>query len=195
MKRVRRLAQVCGVLSLVPLVSTDLPAQGLPVYGGSAGMPFSRACYPWMVMTGIRFRAGAVLNAVGLLCRPVPVNGTLGSEYSVETLVGGGGGTLQTRSCPDNMVVVGAEIEYGDLVSQLTLICRTWNAAKRGHGLPEEFAEPAGSFHPTKARNAERCPAPTPAKGIRGRSGCSGCSGTGPWDQIDAIGISCGKVT
>ncbi len=182
MKRLRRLVRVGGMLSLAPLLSTDLPPQLLPVYGGSGGAAFSRDCGSGKVMTGLRFRAGVVLDAVGLLCRPVLANGTLGSESTVGTLVGGGGGSSGTRSCAKDMVVVGALIEHGTYINILSLVCRTWKAAKRGHGLPEEFTAGAGFTIPTSTRNAERCEVPTqPSAGIRGRAG----------SLVDAIGFIC----
>jgi hypothetical protein len=102
-----------GVLALAPLRAPDLPAQYLPVLGGSGGTAFTRSCGADRVLTGVRFRSGLSLDAIGLLCRPVNADGSLGSESTVGTLAGGGGGTAGFASCRTGSVVGSAYIMYG----------------------------------------------------------------------------------
>src|SRR3954470_16189159 len=108
MNRSMLLALSWGTFSLAPLSATDLPTQKLPVYGGSGGTAFERSCGAGMVLTGFRYRSGFFVDALGLLCRPVNADGKLGSETTVGTLAGGGGGTSKSVSCPAGSVVASA---------------------------------------------------------------------------------------
>ena len=101
------LALSLGMLSAAPLASSRLPEQLLPVYGGSGGTAFSRSCGAGKVLTGLRSRGGVLLDAVGILCRPVLADGTLGSETVIGTLAGGGGGTSGVQSCDRGTVLSG----------------------------------------------------------------------------------------
>ena len=162
-----------------PGPSTDLPAQLLPVYGGSGGTAFSRDCGAGRVLTGLRYRSGQLLDAVGLLCRPVLSNGTLAPETTVGTLAGGGGGSSNTVSCPTGKVMVGARIYFGSWVNGVELECPNWNAATRTR---------SGSITSLNAANtmghgeSEYCESSAqPAHAIRGRSG----------GFVDALGMIC----
>ena len=173
-----------SALSISPTRSTDLPAQLLPVYGGAGGTAFSRSCGAGMVMTGIRYRAGMLVDAVGLLCRPVTASGRLGSETTVGTLVGGGGGTFNTMSCPNIKVVIGLHIDYGTYVDRIRVFCANWIVATR------KFSPTTGSYPYGGAGNplgvassaSVECEAHIqPAQGIRGRA----------HSLLDAIGLVC----
>ena len=176
------LALSWGTLSVTPLRSTPLPQQLLPVYGGASGTSFNRSCGAGKVLTGLRFRAGLLVDAVGLLCRPVSATGTLGSESTVGTLVGGSGGTSGSASCATGRVVVGASITHGSYVDMISLHCRTWQAGGRRFGTDETYANPVGNSLSTAAFNKEKCEEFTqPAIAIRGRS----------HSLVDAIGFIC----
>ena len=71
-------------------------AQDLVIYGGGGGSAFTRTCGNNRVMTGFQYRKGLVIDGIGLLCRPVQSNGTLGSE-SAGSMAGGGGGSFGTQ--------------------------------------------------------------------------------------------------
>lgn len=180
--RMLTLALTGGVLALLPRHAPDLPAQLLPVYGGSGGTAFSRDCGAGKVMSGLRFRSGLVLDAVGLLCRPVNADGTLGAETTVGTLTGGGGGTSFTVSCTSGRVVQGANIFYGAFVDGVQLLCRDWSAATRTVSSSGGYFPMAGRSSGNQAR--EVCEEPTqPARAIRGRSA----------SLVDAIGFICNE--
>ena len=169
-----------NVAALLP--ATDLPAQLLPVYGGSGGTAFNRDCGTNRVLTGLRFRSGQELDAVGLLCRPVLSDGTLGPETTVGTLTGGGGGTSNAASCPQGKVVVQARIVFGSWVDSVELYCLNWDHATRS------FRQGSGTIldvgrhtSPTAGQN-EGCESSfQPAHAIRGRSGIF----------VDAFGLIC----
>ena len=176
------LALSWGTLSVTPLRSTQLPQQLLPVYGGAGGTSFNRSCGAGKVLTGLRFRAGLMVDAVGLLCRPVSATGTLGSETTVGTLVGGSSGTSGTVGCATGSVVVGAAIRHGSYVDVLFLNCRKWEAWTRKFGTDGRFINGIGNSLSTAAHNEEKCEASTqPAIAIRGRS----------HSLVDAIGFIC----
>jgi hypothetical protein len=171
-----------GTLSLAPPPLPNLPPQQLPVYGGTSGPAFTRSCGPGKVLTGLRYRAGALVDAVGVLCRPVNANGTLGSETTVGAMVGGSGGTSGSASCGTGKVVVGATIYFGSFVNGMRIVCRSWDAASRKFldQSTSMFPQLIGNFFATN--HAETCEAPTqPANGIRGRA----------VSLVDAIGFIC----
>jgi hypothetical protein len=175
------LALAVGTFSLLPVASPVLPAQLLPVYGGAGGTAFTRSCGDGKVLTGLRFRDGLLLDAVGIMCRPVLANGTLGPESTSGTLVGGSGGTSGSLSCDAGMVAAGAYIRHGSYVNQVIMVCKTWNASSRSFsGQPNTVRVSAGGGSATQ--NNELCEAATqPINGIRGRA----------HSLIDAIGFIC----
>ena len=175
------LAVACGVIPL-SASSPALPAQLLPVYGGADGTAFTRSCGTGKVLTGLRFRDGLLVDAVGLLCRPVNANGTLGSETTVGTLVGGSGGTSGTVSCGSSGVVTGGTIKHGSYVSFVSLRCRVWETSSRSFTSVGATGGSFGSVGTPGAMNEEACEARTqPVTGMRGRS----------HSLVDAIGFIC----
>lgn len=180
--RTAMLALAWGVMAILPMRSPDLPAQLLPVYGGSGGSAFSRSCGNDYVLTGIRYRHSFVIDAVGLLCRPIGTNGALGAQTVVGTLAGGGGGTAGTASCPAGQVVMGALIAYGTYVDGITLYCRSWRPETRSFGTSGNIAAAGSSSTPRKAE--EVCENATqPVVTLRGRSGL----------VVDAVGFTCNE--
>ena len=170
----------------IPLAtsSTALPTQYLPIWGGGGGSGFTRSCGTGKVLTGLQYRVGLVVDAVGVLCRPVQADGKLGSQTTVGSLAGGGGGTASLQSCPSGQVVVGAAIVFGSFVDGIHLRCHAWNASGRTFGsttskilyIGADGARPGGSLR------GNICEANTqPVVGIRGRASA----------LVDAIGFFC----
>ena len=165
-----------------PLRTPDLPAQNLPIYGGSGGSSFTRSCGADMVLTGLRYRYGLVIDAVGLLCRPVNADGSLGAQTTIGSLAGGGGGTAKTASCPSGEVAFGARIHYGTYVDGIVLQCRTWNAATRSFVEPGHVSPYMGMDRKTSA--LVQCENATqPMVAIRGRAAM----------LVDALGFTCNE--
>lgn len=169
-----------SALALVPSRAPDLPEQRLPVFGGGGGTAFSRSCGAGRVLTGMRYRAGAVVDAVGLLCRAVNADGSLGTESSVGTMAGGTGGTFGTVSCPAGTVVGGAKLYYGAVLDGVILSCMPWAKATRTYG--ELTAVRSFGSSSLNTRGVAMCESPAqPIVSIRGRSGL----------VVDALGVTC----
>ena len=167
---------------VAPVPSTDLPAQLLPVYGGSGGTAFNRDCGSKRVLTGLRFRSGLELDAVGLLCRPLLSDGTLGPETTVGTLAGGGGGTSNAASCPQGKVVVHARIVFGSWVDSMELYCLNWDPATRSFRNAGGTNLDVGHHTSPGLGQNEGCESSLqPGHAIRGRSGTF----------VDAFGLIC----
>jgi hypothetical protein len=175
------LALALATIPLAPATSRVLPPQYLPVYGGAGGNAFTRSCGEGKVLTGLRFRARSVIDAVGILCRSVHTDGTLGPESTSGTLVGGSGGLSGSMSCLPGKVAIGTQIQHGMYVDRVILNCRNWNPTSRSFAASGgTLTEGAGGSSSTK-RDVS-CEALTqPFNGIRGRAN---------W-VVDAIGFIC----
>jgi hypothetical protein len=160
--------------------TVDLPPQQLPIYGGGGGTSFARNCGDNRVMTGFQFRHGLVIDAIGLLCRPVQTNGTLGAE-SAGSLAGGTGGSFGMRSCPAGSVVAGGVVEYGSVVETVRINCREWKAATRSFGTTEVVVSLVGNNSTLPIGRSKCANAVQPVVSIRGRAGL----------VIDAVGFTC----
>ena len=174
-----------GALSLAPVASVDLPAQLLPVYGGPGGTAFTRSCGTGRVLTGLRTRVGLVIDAVGVLCRPVNSNGTLGSETTRGTHAGSGGGSIKIVRCRAGEVVSGAQVAFGSYVDRILMSCQPWTAASRTVDTAR-FNRwiIVGNVDGGTSGTEERCESPAqPANGIRGRATA----------VVDAIGFICNE--
>jgi len=169
---------------MIPLATspTALPTQYLPIWGGGGGSGFTRSCGTGRVLTGLQYRAGLVIDAVGVLCRPVQADGKLGSETTVGSLAGGGNGTADSRSCASGHVVASAEIAFGSFVNAISLYCHPWSASSRTFGPDPKFMIARGSSLAGGTLKGNVCGASTqPAIGIRGRASA----------LVDAIGFFC----
>ena len=184
--RPRHFLATLGALSFLGssgLLSQNLPPQNLPVLGGSGGTAFSRDCGAGHVLSGLRYRSGAVVDAIGILCRPVLSNGSLGPESTVGTITGGGGGTTNVASCPSGTVVSALRVRYGSYVSYIIITCRSWRADTRTYASSGGSAVSLGSvLTPSGATTDEACESThQPGAGIRGRSA----------SFVDALGLVC----
>ena len=173
-----------ATLPLAALHSADLPPQRLPVLGGSGGTAFARDCGPGRVLTGLRYRAGLVVDAIGIMCSPVLANGTLGPESIVGTLAGGSGGTTNVASCYGRALFA-FKVYYGSYVSYLVPTCSEWKASTRtfSKNVHDFMDFPLGNnLTPSSVQRVEECSDSTqPGSGIQGRVGAF----------VDAIGLVC----
>jgi hypothetical protein len=157
-----------------------LPPQYLPIYGGGGGNSYTRSCGAGKVLTGFTYRSGMLIDAIGVQCRPVLSNGSLGPQ-STGTLVGGSGGTTATRSCAADRVVTSLKIYYGSWINEIRITCRLWNPSTRKFGGTETYASVGPQSLPDHT-STETCESDTqPGNGIRGRAA----------NAVDAIGMIC----
>jgi hypothetical protein len=175
---------ITAALSLAAFRAADLPPQQLPVYGGGGGSAFSRTCAADYVLTGLQFRRGATFDAIGILCRPVLANGTLGPQTAPGTLAGGGGGSPSTIACPAGKVAIGGEIDYASYLGRVVLNCRDWSASARtfSSAPTTSYLDTGFDAQPFKQVASEFCESRAqPVHGIRGRAG----------GFVDALGFVC----
>jgi hypothetical protein len=173
-------------LAVAPMaiVIAAVAVENLPLVGSSGGNSFTRDCPANHVLSGIRYRRGLVLDAVGIKCRPIRNDGTLGSEISVGTMTGGNGGTAGSESCPSNTAIVSqAGASQGGVgVGILVLGCFEWFPASRSWGGSRltHLAIKTGGALPALVTST--CSSGSqPATGIRGRHG----------SVVDSFGLRC----
>ena len=172
-----------GTISATPLPS-DLSPQVFPVHGGSGGSSFSRSCGSGKVLTGLYGREGFLVDAFGILCRPVNANGTLGSESAVGSLAGGGGGTSASASCPSGTVAVSLILRAGSYVNYAALLCKRWDPATRKFTGSIVNAAPSLGYPGGGTDYKQECSQPAqPINGFRGRAA----------SVVDALGIICNE--
>lgn len=158
--------------------------ENLPLVGSLGGNAFTRDCPASHVLTGIRWRRGLVLDGVGIKCRPVRSDGTLGTEINSGTMAGGNGGTAGSASCPGSTVIVsqaGAS-QAGVGIGILVLGCFRWFPASRSWGGSslDHISVKTGGVVPAIVTST--CTLGTqPARGIRGRHGM----------VVDSFGLRC----
>ena len=175
------IATAWGVFSISPLASADLPTQYLPINGGSGGSGYTRNCGADKALTGFVYRSGMVIDAVGIQCRGVTSSGTLGTQSTVGSLVGGGGGTSRSLSCDANQVVTALHVFYGSWISEFAIECQPWNPSTRTFSGTKTYKS-AGSHSFSDHAAATRCESSAqPVVGIRGRAA----------NVVDAMGIFC----
>lgn len=173
------------------------PPFELPVTGTPTGTAFTRACPARGVMTGVRARVGLIVDAIGIRCRSVAADGTLGAESDVGALAGGGGGVVRTGSCPQGSVVTGKAAKKAVPLglAAVGFECRAWNPGSRtwrGNvtGVIEILAS-AGAVHIVAnfgtafpPGSISRCSrTDQPVVRLRGRSGI----------YVDALGATCNE--
>ena len=179
----RAATALATLLPLLALTSPDLPPQNLPVLGGTGGTAFTRDCGAGRVLSGVRYRSGMVIDAIGLLCRPVLSDGKLGPETTIGTIAGGSGGTTHVAGCPSGTVLTGMFVKYGSYVSYIIGSCSTWRASTRTFATPPSAnTEDIGLALTAGATGVENCESQLqPGAALRGRAA----------SFIDALGLVC----
>ena len=169
-----------ATLALTPARRADLPAQIFPTYGGNGGTAFTRSCGAGHVMTGVRYRTGLSVDAIGPLCRPVRADGTLGAEMTPGTMAGGSGGTLGSSRCAASDVVFSASFYFGTYLDGMRLGCGEWLPATRQIGGFKNSISFGRFIGNTSAKSA--CSgSKQPVKSLFGRAA----------SLVDAVGITC----
>lgn len=169
-------------------VPADIVDGKLPLIGSGGGNPFTRRCPQGHVLTGFRYRTGAVVDGIGIKCRVITSGGNLGAEADVGSMAGGNGGHAGSASCYQGNVgnpnviaeQYGGSAAFG--IADLGFVCKEWFAASRtwGAGTKWGIRIRAGTVFTA----ADTCfTGDSPAIGIYGRHGAI----------VDAVGLICGR--
>lgn len=160
----------------------SLPAQRSPVFGGAGGVSFSLSCGAGNVLTGLRARADAFVFALGITCRAVLSDGTLGPENVVGEMAGGTSGAPVAAGCGAGQVLSGAEVRAVTYVQSIALHCSAWDSAKRRVSSRETQMIQIGQPAAGTAQHRTRCEFDAqPMNGIWGRA----------QSLVDAVGFIC----
>jgi hypothetical protein len=191
MNCIKQVWLIAGFVAVASLAASIAGADYVTVPAGGAGgsSPYDLDCGSTSVLVGISGRSGDVVDSIGIVCRPVNANGTLGPAFT-KGLVGGSGGTeSDTRTCQSNRVANALVVTAGAYVNTVNALCGAWSPTTRtvGDTDPTEPGSrtlsvglndgPTTSFH--------TCPEDgQPAVGIQGRYGM----------VIDSIALVCDTV-
>jgi hypothetical protein len=163
----------------------QMPVSRTDTFGGPGGGPFELACPAGSVMTGLRARSGAWVDALSPVCsRWVGRSETLGEIEGQPFVGGGGGGELFIRCAGRRGVVVGLQMFQADNRDQsIGLI----NVDCTDYEHPSVFWNKLGGSadylgqSQRGPRVEERCGSGLVAAGIHGKSGAF----------IDRLGLLC----
>jgi hypothetical protein len=162
--------------------TSGLPAQRSPTFGGAGGESFSLSCGAGSVLTGLRARADAFVYAVGITCRSVLSNGSLGPENAVGEMAGGTSGAPVAAGCGAGQVLSGAEVRAATYVQSIALHCSAWDSAKRRVRGRETRTIQIGQPVAGTSQHRTRCEFDAqPMSGIWGRA----------QSLVDAVGFIC----
>jgi hypothetical protein len=123
------LAQTSNALSVTG--NTQL----LPAHGGTGGYATRTECPSGYAAVGIHGRSWSYIDRLGLVCRYLNADGSLGATYYAGAAGGFGGADFQIW-CPDGQVVVGFQGRSASYVDQLGLYCSTPSAWKSFNASP-----------------------------------------------------------
>ncbi|MFP2933116.1 hypothetical protein ACLESO_49805 [Pyxidicoccus sp. 3LG] len=126
----------------------------LPYRGGYGGGNYDLDCPAGYVATGVFGRAGKYIDRMGLTCKQLNSDGSLGGTYNTPSVGGGGGGDF-SLGCTDGEAIVGLGGASGGYVDRLGLICAKpmdWLTASNPHYTTQAGGGGGGAFD-------DRCPA------------------------------------
>jgi hypothetical protein len=96
----------------------------LPVQGGTTGFPTQTECPGGYVAVGIHGRFGLHIDRLGLVCRVLNADNSLGATYYAGAQ-GGFGGDHFELWCPSGQAIAGFQGYSSDYIHQLKLHCST----------------------------------------------------------------------
>jgi len=105
------------------------PATTYPLYGGSGGSPFRLQCPANTAVSGIKGRAGNLVDQLRIYCGPMGANGSLQSVGSLlpGQAGGGGGNAFGPHYCIENKPGIGITGRAGVFVDGIRLACDLGN--------------------------------------------------------------------
>lgn len=122
-------------------------------------------------MVGVTAKWGSWIDQLGLMCRTVNPDGTLGNFYTKGPVGGQGGRHSGSSQCRDGFVVTAAFGQSSSFVDSFRASCKRWDAAARKPtGVPVEEVWVANS-KPLSAYNIFACQGTAVGKALRGKYG------------------------
>lgn len=194
-----RLAALASLVLATLSIASALPANATisEVMGGPGGGPFMLKCDSRSALVGFEARAGAWVDAIGIVCATVvdPKTGRTAPQRMAQGMTGGPDGVRQESYCPAGSSIVGIGLAHTrghglprQYVNTVDLYCQGNPGGKRcissGQGcgsIAPIIRGPIISIVKEYAFDQIGCPAGEVAKGIHGRSG----------KFVDAIGLIC----
>lgn len=106
----------------------------LPPHGGYGGTPVSTRCLYGYVAVGIHGRSGQNIDRLGLICRQLNADRSLGTYYISNSYGGSGGGYFEVE-CARGTAIVGIEGFSGSYINGMFMTCATPATWGRGTGI------------------------------------------------------------
>lgn len=188
----RRASLFAVALALGASSTTGAAEFVTPLAGGTGGdLSYNLNCGADGVLVGLSGRWGGWLDSIGIICRKVNADGTLGSAFTLGPKGGNGGSTAGNPTCNAANVVQSVHAFTGMYVNRAAFGCGAWSPATRRVAQAVFTPGAAGSDvdgvgpPATQDRSVLDCPTDgKPAKGIRGKHG----------SFIDSIALVCDSV-
>ncbi len=117
----------------------------LPARGEYGGTPATVACPANHVAVGLHGTVNTYITSLGLVCRALNADGTLGASVSIAA-AGGAWGNPFSSQCPDGMAIVGFPGHYGWYVDSLGVHCAAPNAWRTSGQVQASVAEVGYSY-------------------------------------------------
>ncbi len=167
-----------------PTLSTASAAEySTPILGGPGGKySYNMDCGRGAVITGLMYKSGSWVDAIGVVCRKVSAStGRLGEEFT-RGPKGGYGGTPKVRKCPSGAVINRVKAHYGAFVNFFATTCYFWDSTRKrpgsmyrdrnGRGVYPRAGSPCSSLDFSCKRTEHfTCPSGKTGKALRGRYG------------------------
>ena len=181
--------------ALVLTFGAPAQAQNAPVLGGSGGTYFEFNCGPGRMLVGLHGSAGVLVDAVQAVCARVDAAGAVSEAVPQGPVFGGNRPFDKVADCPDGQAIRMLDISQSEgnpFVGAIRIRCQevarmeeggSTDLDLSGSGHLRGYESPFGliASQDNGDFGASRCPDPTYAVGIRGRSSF--------W--LNALGLIC----
>lgn len=129
----KRLTSVIAAAAAIGTTSFAAGAEFVsPRAGGSGGdHSYDLDCGSDAVLTGLSGRWGSWMDSIGIICRKVNTDGTLGSSFTRGPKGGTGGTEGGNPGCEPGNVVQSVRASTGTYVNGITFFCGAWSPSNR----------------------------------------------------------------
>lgn len=165
---------VLAAVASIALGASPAPAaeQKSPIWGGGGGTHgYNLDCGSTGVMVGVTVKWGQWIDQLGLICRTVKADGTLGSFYTRGPVGGQGGNQSGPSQCREGFVVVSVAGQSGSFVDSFHGHCKRWDAAGRKPTGETVWDVKVANHKPLSGYNRFPCLGTAVGKALRGKYG------------------------